>query len=77
MAEYPKDILLLLIAYSINDACLHYTYYMSNTRILQSFVQTRRGGTGGVHVTLKLDPSINSLLHRWASKAFCQAYNGL
>lgn len=54
MAEYPKDI--LLTEYAINDAYSHIC--MSNTRVHESFVRIHRGGTGGVHVTLKLDPSI-------------------
>lgn len=53
-AEYPKDI--LLTEYAINDAYSHIC--MSNTRVHESFVRIHRGGTGGVHVTLKLDPSI-------------------
>lgn len=66
--------------YSIcyNDAYLHLC--MSNTRIHESFAQTRRGGTGGVHVTLKLDPSIQavtSYFDELAWKAFRQAYNML
>jgi uncharacterized membrane protein len=76
-AEYPKDI--PLTVYAINDAYLH--FHMSNTtRIHESFAQTRRGGTGGVHVTLKLDPSIQavtSYFDELAWKAFCQAYNRL